>query len=329
MLIGDQVGTWYDISGRVNLGEHAFKPLLLEERRGKFSFSFGDLELVQIIMPDIYIVFGDIALQNPYFQMRAEEMPDMVEMHFTLKGNGAFNNEATGTRYNFDANRHSLMYMPAFDGKACYMEREKYVFFEVHFSRQHFLDLVRDTNPALYKFAEQVDLKKEVLLGQDSGEITFAMHQCIREIMDCRFSGGLKKLFLQAKCIELLTLQVTALEKRTVNKTTLTSAYDKDCIMYAREYLQAHITAPPSLAELAAIAGTNTFKLKNGFKELFNNTVFGYLSEVRLEQARELLLTGIPIKDVADRTGYSSVQHFSTAFRKKFGISPGKLHQSS
>ncbi len=124
MLIGDEVGIWHDLSGRVNLGGPDPKPLLVQERREKFSFSFGDLELVQILLPDIYIVFGDLALQNPYFHMRAEEMPDMVEMHFSLKGSGAFNNEATGKRYTFDANRHNIMYIPTFDGKACYMDRE-------------------------------------------------------------------------------------------------------------------------------------------------------------------------------------------------------------
>lgn len=329
MMISDKEGSWHDLSGPVNLGKQDFKPLLVKERKEKFSFSFGDLELTQIILPDIYIVFGDMALQHPNFHMRAEDLPDMVELHFSLKGNGYVHNEATGQRYVFDANRHNIMYVPAFDGKACYMDRERYEFFEVHFSRKYFLELARDTNPVLYNFAEKVDSKKEAHAGAEGSEITFAMHQCIREIMDCRFAGGLKLLFLQAKCIELLTLQAVDFEKSASPKKILTSAYDKDCIMYAREYLQQHITAPPTLAELAAIAGTNTFKLKNGFKELFNNTVFGYLSEVRLEQARELLKAGIPIKEVADRTGYSSVQHFSTAFRKKFSITPGKLHPFS
>jgi AraC family transcriptional activator of pyochelin receptor len=82
---------------------------------------------------------------------------------------------------------------------------------------------------------------------------------------------------------------------------------------------------PPSLTKLADVAGTNTFKLKNGFKELFGTTVFGYLNEVKLVQAKDMLLSGIQIKEVADILGYSSVQHFGTAFRKKFNTSPGKL----
>jgi AraC-like DNA-binding protein len=53
--------------------------------------------------------------------------------------------------------------------------------------------------------------------------------------------------------------------------------------------------------------------------------VFGYLTDFKLNQARELLVSNLPIKEVADRLGYSSVQHFNSAFRKKFGLPPGKV----
>jgi AraC-like DNA-binding protein len=80
-----------------------------------------------------------------------------------------------------------------------------------------------------------------------------------------------------------------------------------------------------SLQELARQVGINEFKLKNGFKELFQTTVFGYLSDVKLQNAKQQLLEGVPIKSVAEALGYSSVQHFGNAFRKKFGVSPGKV----
>jgi AraC-like DNA-binding protein len=72
-------------------------------------------------------------------------------------------------------------------------------------------------------------------------------------------------------------------------------------------------------------AGINEFKLKHGFKEVFKNTVFGYLSDYKLLKAKELLAdSSKDIKSISDELGYSSVQHFSNAFSKKFGISPGK-----
>jgi AraC-like DNA-binding protein len=78
--------------------------------------------------------------------------------------------------------------------------------------------------------------------------------------------------------------------------------------------------------ELAKIAGLNEFKLKKGFKEMFNTSVFNYLSDFRLNKARNELISGaMPIKEVAEQLGYCSVQHFTREFKKKFGVSPGRV----
>ena len=83
---------------------------------------------------------------------------------------------------------------------------------------------------------------------------------------------------------------------------------------------------PPSLSELARIIGINEYKLKRGFKEIFGNTVFGYLSDARLEIAKmDLLENKKTVSEIALELGYSSLPHFSNAFKNKFGVSPAKL----
>ncbi|MCZ7140539.1 AraC family transcriptional regulator, partial [Salmonella enterica subsp. enterica] len=83
-------------------------------------------------------------------------------------------------------------------------------------------------------------------------------------------------------------------------RSVLKSSYEKDCIREARTYLNQHIDQTPTLSELAKIAGINEFKLKNGFKELFDTTVFGYLSDIRLLEAKEQLRSGKAIKVISD-----------------------------
>ena len=174
-----------------------------------------------------------------------------------------------------------------------------------------------------------VTQRKHADLAPYNLPISFAMHQCIRDIMDCNLTGGLKLLFIQSKCVELLTLQAEAFEqaKGNILPSALKSSYDRDCIIYAKEYLLQHLHAPPSLSNLALLAGINEFKLKKGFKELFNNTVFGYMNDARLALAKELLLSGTTIREVADQLGYSSVQHFSSSFCKRFGVPPGRIRR--
>ncbi|RBL92501.1 helix-turn-helix transcriptional regulator [Chitinophaga flava] len=326
MIISDQRGGWQELSRSFSLGGSQ-EPLLVRERREKLSFSFGDLELVELTLPDIYIVYGDMRLKHYQFRVRSEDMPDTVELHFALEGEGVVENHACGRTYNFRANENNIVYIPEFDCSINYTHGKPFRFFEVHFSRSRFLELAQHTTATMQRFLEKVDKGQHGDLGAENIPITMPMHQCLQDIMQCRFTGGLKLLFLQAKCLELLTLQAEAFDKagQRQQQTVIRSAYEKERILYAREYLLSHMAEPPSLEQLATIAGINTFKLKNGFKELFNNTVFGVLADVRLSTAKERILSGEAIKDVAEELGYSSVQHFGTAFRKKFGITPGTV----
>jgi AraC-like DNA-binding protein len=283
--------------------------------------------MVQMAFSGIYIVYGDMrvyANRTLNFDVIGEQ--ELVEMHFTLEGDGLVVNEASGKQYMYKTNQHNLHYTPLFIGNGEYKGREKYKFFEVHFTTRFFLELAKDSSPILMQMAEKIQSGKNIHLSHDNLPISFAMHQCINDIMNSRFTGGLKLLFLQSKCVELLALQAQMYED-TAGKASLVckSVIDKDRIHFAKDYLLQNAIQPPSLAQLAKVAGINEFKLKKGFKEVFNNTVFGYLADFKLNQAREILITGnVPIKDLADQLGFSSVQHFNNAFRKKFGVPPGK-----
>ena len=301
---------------------------VVTERREKYSFFFGDTELVQLAFSGIYIVYGDMAMrEKKTLHFEVLHQTKLVEMHFALLGSGQMFNKLNGNRYLFKANQMNMHYTPAFSGLGNFDGNQQYRFFEVHFTTDFFFDLAKNSSPLLMAFADRI------MVGQreESREnlpISMAMHQCIHDIMNCKVTGGLKLLFLQSKCIELLALQAQAYEeaaRRPAEQLACKSDYERDCIYHAREYLLQHAQNPPSLTELAKISGINEFKLKQGFKEVFDNTVFGYLSDYRLSQAKDLLLEKKAIKDVADELGYSSVQHFSTAFRKKYGVTPGKL----
>lgn len=325
MALCDEYGKWTEIGGIADYS--GLLPPFVTERKEKYNFPSFDAELTHLTLPNIYIVFGDMRIKNHRLRFRSTDEPDFVELHFSLAGGGSMENHINGHIHEFKPLQHNLLYSPEFDGVGQYNPNVPYQFFEIHFQIAYFLELVKDVGGLLAVFCKNIQKHQFSDLSDSNLRMTFAMQQCIREIINCDFSGGLKLIFLQAKCMELLSLQAQAFEQlaKKNTKSVLKSAYEKDCIHYAREYLTAHIHTPPSLAELARIAGINEFKLKNGFKELFDTTVFGYLSDVKLMEAREQLLSGIPIKAISENMGYSSVQHFNTAFSKKFGISPGKV----
>jgi AraC-like DNA-binding protein len=152
-----------------------------------------------------------------------------------------------------------------------------------------------------------------------------AMQMALHQILDCPFQGATKHLFLEGKVFELLALQLDSLLRRDPPRVPA----PLEQIHQAREILEQRMTDPPSLLELAQLAGLNDYSLKAGFRQFFGTTVFGYLLQKRMEQARTLLESNkLTIPGVAHAVGYASATAFSKAFRKRFGITP-KQYQIS
>ena len=223
----------------------------------------------------------------------------------------------------FGHNQHNILYG---NGNAGIMTNEHLYAsqFVIQFARDNFLNLTENANDTLKRFSEKILLGKPVLFSDHHLPIDLSMQQVIDAILNCKYQKGLKKMFMLSKAIEILVLQAEAFNRlQTRKKAVARTDYDRDRIHYAREYVIQHIDSPPSLSELARIAGLNEYKLKHGFKEMFQTTVFGYLSEKRLELARDFLSDpNKSVTEIADSLGYSSIQHFSFAFKKKFGHSP-------
>jgi len=101
---------------------------------------------------------------------------------------------------------------------------------------------------------------------------------------------------------------------------------DKEKIIAVRDLINQRLSDPPSLVQIARSVGINEYKLKRGFKEIFNNTVFGYLTEQRLLLAQQYLRdTQTTAAEISFELGYSTPQHFNNVFKKRFGIT----HDSS
>ena len=82
----------------------------------------------------------------------------------------------------------------------------------------------------------------------------------------------------------------------------------------------------PRLKDLALDMGTNEYKLKYGFKQLYGTTVFRFLIQERLRQAKTLIQhSNLTIKQIVQMTGFKSKTHFSRAFKEKYGVSPSDL----
>lgn len=106
----------------------------------------------------------------------------------------------------------------------------------------------------------------------------------------------------------------------------LCNAADREKIFKAKDILLCCLGEPITIKELSRKVAINECYLKKGFKELFGATIFDFYQEERMKYARRLLYEkGLSVTEVSLMLGYSSISHFSTAFKKHTGIKPCEL----
>lgn len=110
---------------------------------------------------------------------------------------------------------------------------------------------------------------------------------------------------------------------RAASVTEPVSNVDTLVFRAAQRLLHDDLAQPPDLASLAKAVGTNARRLNEAFRHCAGATVFEYLREARMEQARSLLReTTLAVQVIASDLGYDNPANFATAFRARFGLSP-------
>lgn len=95
------------------------------------------------------------------------------------------------------------------------------------------------------------------------------------------------------------------------------------------DYIRAHFNRPVSMSELTRIAGTSVAQLERYCKRVFHLTPRQMIHKVRLEHAHRLLLTDMPITDVALQCGYTDHSAFSRQFKTLTGFTPRQYRQAT
>ena len=158
------------------------------------------------------------------------------------------------------------------------------------------------------------------------GGITPQMQTIVQQISQHPYQGAIARMYLEAKALELLAMQLTQLTELRSDATNLSLRPKSiDRIYQAKDILMSRLENPPSISELTQQVGLGERTLRRGFRELFDTTVVGYLTSLRMKQAECYLREKkLSICEVANLVGYSNLSHFSAAFKRQFGITPSQ-----
>jgi AraC-like DNA-binding protein len=272
------------------------------------------------------VLFEKEDLSLSFYENRTPEMVSMdsliqkgiIHFYFCLEGSAAF---AFGPQYRREIvkGKNYFFYNPDKDLPFILQlgPQAKMVFMTISLESLHKL-FVHDALPLLRpensnrKFYDERDIPSAILL-------------VLNQLFNTQLSESAQKLFYQGKFYELLSLYFS---NRLPNTETCPFLNDEETvrkIKQVKEHLLKNIDTPPTLKELAKIVGLNDYQLKVGFKEIYGNTVFGFLLDHKLDHSRILLDSAkYQVNEVAYQIGYTNPSHFIAAFKKKFGVTPKK-----
>lgn len=96
-----------------------------------------------------------------------------------------------------------------------------------------------------------------------------------------------------------------------------------------RQYLDAHYAENLTLHMVADRLHMNAYYLAHIFSEEFGTPPMQYVTKRRIGEAQNLLIhETLPVADIAEHLGYTSVCHFNAMFKKYVGMSPGQYRRS-
>ena len=164
----------------------------------------------------------------------------------------------------------------------------------------------------------------------NSPSLRVPFNQMVRCKWDCDKISEI--LYLHSKAIEIISLFVNneLFKEDETDDKVITKKEDIKKLKEAKNLIIENLVNPLTIDELAQKVGLNTYKLKKGFKEIYNKTVFAYLRSMRMEKAREFLLKDNEnILEIANSVGYSNSSHFAVAFREKYGVNPSVFRRNA
>ncbi|MVM38618.1 helix-turn-helix domain-containing protein [Spirosoma sp. HMF3257] len=273
------------------------------------------------------ICFQGVRLHYGQFQtlksdtIRTTEDFPSVEMVFQLQGRTS---EKSSVLNGFSAQQHNLSYRPYCDSLSQF-EAGYHHYVGIQCTETFFSRLADDDSPAMGRLLNGLVRKEASALSEHNLTITHALQAQLIRLTQRRESQPLKRLYLEATVLDVLRQQLEQADHNLAKQKTTFPPRDRDKILAVKAILDSDPLATYSLLSLSRLVGLNDYKLKKGFRDLLGTTVFGYLNDLRMEYARQLLLnTDQTIGEIATKLGYSETHHFSAAFKRKFGYLPSQ-----
>ncbi|NLK74481.1 MAG: helix-turn-helix transcriptional regulator [Clostridiales bacterium] len=199
-----------------------------------------------------------------------------------------------------------------------YNQNEPIIKFIAGFTNFHFKNMQANT----------IDFKDNDCIIHTTSELRQEISMlCYAMISEKESSKAGKYFMIKSYLMQMLLLIIRELSEidNTEQKGCNIESYNKSyAVNRIINYLNENYDKKISLEQIAHNMYLSPVYISKIFKEETGESPINYLIKIRLEKAKEILLSddGDSIKNVANRVGYDDVYHFSKLFKKYYGISP-------
>jgi AraC-like DNA-binding protein len=260
------------------------------------------------------------------FHTRHEVSNGLIQFHFGLKGKAKFLFNQGSYTLEMNEEKSYLFYNPQKELPLNLELAPNTWMISILISIQKFHGLFSNEASHIPFLSDENKDKKYY----KEGDISPSMAIVLTQLFHYNLNPSIKNLYYKGKGYELLSLYFNRSEDPDAEQCPF--LIDEDNVLKikkAKAIIIANMAEPPGLQELADTIGLNLKKLKMGFKQIYGDTVYGFLFDYKMDYARQLLDSGsYNVNEVGLKIGYSTGSHFIAAFKKKFGTTPKKYLMS-
>ena len=249
-----------------------------------------------------------------------------IQFHFCIKGSSEFIFNNGNYRLKIEEENSLLLYNP---------QRDLPIHLEVH-ANSWLVSVLVSIKKFHGLFSQEADYitflsddNKDKKYYKD-GKISPSMAIALNQIINYNLNSTIKSLYFKGKTLEILSLYFNRSEDADIEQCPfLVDETNVIKIRKAKDIIISRMAEPPTLQELSEEIGLSLKKLKEGFKQIYGDSVFSFLFDYKMEVARKLLESGNHnVNEVGLKVGYSTSSHFISAFKKKYGTTPKKYLMS-
>lgn len=284
-------------------------------------------KVTHIQLNEIILEIRDAVVKQRYQVDVKHDFP-LIKMHFEIEGSNQYTprDPNQGIPINVPHGRYNFFYLPEVDGTLTFDTHRRKTL-EIHFTDAYVKRVLggdlKDTSDV---FAQALRQQKPFVMWKNGWPITTEIQTFIDDITNCHYHGNIKKVYLEAKVMELFVVLQAKLNEQDDPPETGLDKKEFEKIIEVGHYIEQNLHKTLTIADLASAFGINTTKLKNHFKAVFHTTIFKYITDVRMKHAISLIRAGnASISEVSYEVGYKNPQHFTVAFKKKYGYLPSNL----